>query len=69
MCIRDRDEISCRINFRSKGELSINDIANEMGGGGHAYAAGAVVNGTLSEVTSKVVDLTTISIKRKMKGN
>jgi len=40
-----------------------------MGGGGHAYAAGAVVNGTLSEVTSKVVDLTTISIERKMKGN
>ena len=40
-----------------------------MGGGGHAYAAGAVVKGTLSQVVSKVVDLTTISIERKMKGN
>ena len=40
-----------------------------MGGGGHAYAAGALVNGTLSEVTSKVVDLTTTSVERKMKGN
>ena len=69
LMIFEQDEISCRINFRSKGELSVNDIANKMGGGGHAYAAGALVNGTLSEVTSKVVDLTTTLIKRKMKGN
>ena len=69
LMIFEQDEISCRINFRSKGKLSINDIANKMGGGGHAYAAGAVVDGTLSEVISKVVDLTTISIDRKMKGN
>ena len=67
--IFEQDEISCRINFRSKGKLSINDIANKMGGGGHAYAAGALVNGTLSEVTSKVVDLATTSVERKMKGN
>ena len=40
-----------------------------MGGGGHAYAAGALVKGTLSEVASKVVDLTTTSVERKMKGN
>ena len=69
LMIFEQDEISCRINFRSKGNLIINDIANKMGGGGHAYAAGALVNGTLSEVTSKVVGLTTTSVKRKMKGN
>ena len=69
LMIFEQDEISCRINFRSKGNLIINDIANKMGGGGHAYAAGAVVNGTLSEVTSKVVDLTTTLVERKMKGN
>ena len=69
LMIFEQDEISCRINFRSKGNLIINDIANKMGGGGHAYAAGALVNGTLSEVTSKVVGLTTTSVERKMKGN
>ena len=69
LMIFEQDEISCRINFRSKGKLSVNDIANKMGGGGHAYAAGALVNGTLSEVTSKVVDLTITSVERKMKGN
>ncbi len=66
--IFQQNKTSCRINFRSKSILSVNDIANEIGGGGHAYAAGAVVNGALTEVTSKVVDLTTISIEKKMKG-
>ena len=60
-------KISCRINFRSKGKLSVNDIANEIGGGGHAYAAGAG-QWCFTEVISKVVDLTTISIEKKMKG-
>ena len=67
--LSEQDKKSCRVNFRSKGKLIINDIANKIGGGGHAYAAGALVNGTLSEVTSKVVDLTTTSVERKMKGN
>ena len=69
LMIFEQNEISCRINFRSKGNLIINDIANKMGGGGHSYAAGALINGTLSQVASKVVDLATISIERKMKGN
>ena len=68
LMIFQQNKTSCRINFRSKGKLSVNDIANEIGGGGHAYAAGAVVNGALTEVISKVVDLTTISIEKKMKG-
>ena len=69
LMIFEQDEISCRINFRSKGELSVNDIANKIGGGGHAYAAGAVVNGILPDVISKVVDLATTSVERKIKGN
>ena len=56
-------------SFAQVSVSSINDIANKMGGGGHAYAAGALVNGTLSEVTSKAVDLTITSVERKMKGN
>ena len=43
-----------------------NDIAKEMGGGGHAFAAGAVVNGTLKDVSSKVVKTTSDSIEKKM---
>jgi len=46
-------EISCmilelpdnniRLNFRSKGKYSVNDIAGKFKGGGHPFAAGAVI--------------------------
>ena len=49
---------SCRINFRSKGFYSINKVAQYFGGGGHSFAAGAKVNGTLSETIDKVLDKT-----------
>ncbi len=66
--IFQQSDSSCRVNFRSKGKYSINDVANEIGGGGHAFAAGAIVDGTLSDVSSMVVKTTSTSIKKKMKG-
>ena len=38
------------MNFRSKGKFSVNDIAKTLGGGGHAFAAGAMVEGSLQDV-------------------
>ena len=32
-----------KVSFRSKGTIPINDVARELGGGGHPFAAGAVV--------------------------
>ena len=69
LMIFQQNNSSCRINFRSKGKYSVNDIAKEMGGGGHAFAAGAVVNGTLKDVSSKVVKTTSDSIEKKMIGS
>lgn len=47
---------TCRVNFRSKGKYVVNKIAQSLGGGGHKFAAGAVVNGSLEEVTSRVLE-------------
>lgn len=33
-----------KVSLRSKGTLEINDIARQLGGGGHAFASGALVN-------------------------
>ena len=66
LMIFQQNDSSCRINFRSKGRYSVNDIAKELGGGGHAFAAGAVVNGSLKDVSSEVVKATSISIEKKM---
>ena len=43
MMIMETSVDSCRINFRSKGKFVVNDLAKYLGGGGHAYAAGAKV--------------------------
>ena len=41
--ILDKDEI--RVSFRSKGNISVREIAQELNGGGHFHAAGARVSG------------------------
>ncbi|MFL2983403.1 MAG: DHH family phosphoesterase [Candidatus Neomarinimicrobiota bacterium] len=66
LMIFQHSESSCRINFRSKGKYIINDIAKKIGGGGHAFAAGAVVDGVLNDVVSEVVKITINSIEKKM---
>ena len=42
---------SCKtkVSLRSKGKIVINDIAMKLGGGGHDFAAGAVVEKSLEE--------------------
>ena len=66
LMIFEQNENSCRINFRSKGNYAINDVAKLMGGGGHAFAAGAVVQGSLKDVTEKVVKAAIQSLNQKM---
>ena len=46
-----------RINFRSSGNIVINDIAKMFGGGGHIYAAGATAEGlSAEEIESNILE-------------
>jgi phosphoesterase RecJ-like protein len=46
-----------KISFRSKGEIPINELANEFGGGGHKNAAGArLYNVKLEETVKRVIE-------------
>ncbi len=55
-----------RINFRSKGQYSVNDIAMKFGGGGHKFAAGAtVLNGRIPEIEQEILTL----IEHKLNGS
>ena len=58
LMIAEQSEQECRINFRSKGKLKINHIAESFGGGGHAYASGAKLKGTIGELREKIVKQT-----------
>ena len=64
--ILQQDENLCRINFRSKGRIVINDIAKSLGGGGHPLAAGAKIEGNIKTVRNIVVDTTIKSLKNKI---
>jgi len=44
-----------KLSFRSKGDLDVNRLASQFGGGGHTNAAGAVVAGGLDETVMRVL--------------
>jgi bifunctional oligoribonuclease and PAP phosphatase NrnA len=44
-----------KVSLRSDGSIAVNDLASKWGGGGHASAAGATIEGSYSEVSSRVV--------------
>lgn len=44
-----------RMNFRGEGAVSVLDLAQQFGGGGHHASAGAKMTGSLAEVTAKVL--------------
>jgi len=50
----DTDQV--KVSLRSKGEIVINHIAEKFGGGGHHYAAGALVNKNLAETIPMVLE-------------
>jgi phosphoesterase RecJ-like protein len=45
-----------KVSLRSKGQVVVNEIAQRFGGGGHPFAAGALIEGKLNEVVPKVTD-------------
>ena len=47
---------SVRMNFRSRSDFNVAELARSLGGGGHIKAAGATLPGTLEEVRPHVLD-------------
>lgn len=58
---------TCRLNFRSKGKYAINEVAKHFGGGGHKFAAGAIVKGNLETIIPLVITETKESLKKQSK--
>ncbi len=57
-----------KISLRSKGRVDLSGVAQSLGGGGHANAAGATLDGTLEEVRSRVISQVTGAISMQL-GN
>jgi phosphoesterase RecJ-like protein len=52
---RDLGYGKVKVSFRSTGDVDVNALARQFGGGGHEKASGALVTGTLDEVRDRVV--------------
>jgi phosphoesterase RecJ-like protein len=52
---RELPECRVRISLRSKGSINIANVAEQFGGGGHEFAAGCTVDGSLSEAVDRVL--------------
>ncbi|HIN61963.1 MAG TPA: bifunctional oligoribonuclease/PAP phosphatase NrnA [Candidatus Marinimicrobia bacterium] len=55
-----------RLNFRSKGRVKIDDLARQFGGGGHPFAAGAVVRQTMDTTREAIIPATASEIKKQL---
>jgi phosphoesterase RecJ-like protein len=52
---RDLGHDKVKVSFRSTGDVDVNKFAKQFAGGGHARAAGALIDGNLESVRHKVV--------------
>lgn len=55
MLFRDLGHGRVKVSFRSTAGVDVHQLAQSLGGGGHARASGALIAGTLEEVTARVL--------------
>jgi phosphoesterase RecJ-like protein len=53
---KEIDPRSYRVSLRSKGEVDVNRVANQFGGGGHKNAAGCTMTGAYPEVRQALLE-------------
>jgi phosphoesterase RecJ-like protein len=52
---RDLGHRRVKVSFRSTGDVDVNQLARQFGGGGHVRAAGALITGSLDDVRATVL--------------
>lgn len=51
----EQSEKKIKVSWRAKAGYNVSDLAGKFGGGGHAAASGAMIEGSLKEVSQKVI--------------
>lgn len=57
--IKDRDENSKRVSFRTKDAIDVSEVAQSFGGGGHKSAAACVISGNIEEKVDEIINVLT----------
>jgi len=53
--LKERPDGQIKLSLRSSSDVNVANIAEQFGGGGHAYAAGAVLRGPLNRALAEVL--------------
>jgi phosphoesterase RecJ-like protein len=64
----ETDNETIRVNFRSKGKVLVNKIASQFSGGGHYFAAGATIKGSLDTALGSVLPVARKSVDSLIQG-
>ncbi len=54
--LKEIDKESVKVSLRSKGRIEMHEVARELGGGGHCFAAGVTLTGSLEASKSRVLE-------------
>jgi phosphoesterase RecJ-like protein len=57
LLLRDQGNGTCRLSARSKSWFDVQQLTAAVGGGGHARAAGATLDGSLEDVGKRLLEL------------
>ena len=60
---RETNDGATKISFRSNGEMDVNALARQFGGGGHVKAAGALIGEKLDTARASVLDAARAAIR------
>jgi phosphoesterase RecJ-like protein len=65
LLLREEGEGVVKASLRGKGEVAVNRIARQFGGGGHDNAAGCTLKGTLEEATTALLGAVRLALDGK----
>lgn len=63
LLFRETADGGTKVSLRSNGDVDVNAIARQFGGGGHIKASGAVLAGDLESARQKVLDATRVALR------
>ncbi len=65
---RETNDGATKISFRSNGEVDVNALARQFGGGGHVKAAGALIGEPLEVARAKALDAARAAIRSGLRS-
>jgi phosphoesterase RecJ-like protein len=65
LLFRETSDGSTKVSFRSAGDVDVNAIARQFGGGGHVKASGALIHEPMARARERVLEATRAALRQQ----